>query len=126
MRRAAHGQIVSENGFVGAAFKTKQVTWQTLPAAADDIAVDEEFVMELGGILEAPMTGNLAAVAVGNAVYIRTTDNVLQLAAQALTAAVLNAATLPVGVVTEIDVTRTPDVARINANAANYVKGTMP
>jgi hypothetical protein len=111
-KACVHGQIVTEQGFVGAAFKTAQPAWNVLPAAADDIATTEEFVIQLGGTLEAPVTGGMASAAVGDGVYIDPANN-------ALTRVVTGGATrLRVGRITEIDVSRTPNVARINANVA--------
>jgi hypothetical protein len=122
-KACVHGQIVSEDGFVGRAFKSSQPNRFVTPAAADDIAIGEEFVLMLGGVMEAPASGNLAAAAVGNDVYINSANNTLGLAAQGITGAALNAGWLPVGKVTEIDVSRNPDVVRINAEVAHLVKG---
>jgi len=115
-KACSHGQIVSENGFVGSAFKVAQVTRWVQPTAADDIAIGETFEIELGGIHEAPCTGALAAAAVGNDVYINTANNTLGLAATGLTTGNLTSGWLPVGKITEVDTSRNPDVARINAN----------
>lgn len=132
-KACSHGQIVTENGLVGSAFKTKQATWNTLPAAADDIAVDEEFVLELMGIQEAPMTGDLADVALSGAkseVYIRVADNVLFEGSTAATvfgtAPVLAAGILKVGKVVEIDTSRNPDVCRIHLGLAHLIRGNLP
>lgn len=112
-----HGQIVSEQSFVGTAFKTQQIGRFADPALAtvQDIQVAEVMEIQLGGVHEAPLSGNLAAAAVGNAVYINSANNTLGLAAQALTTGNLNAGWQVVGRITEIDTTRSPGVARINA-----------
>lgn len=127
-KACAHGQIVSEQGFVGSAFKTQQIGRFVDPVAGSpgNIAIAEVMEIQLGGIHEAALAGNLAAAAVGNAVYINTANNTLGLAAQGITGAVLNAGWLPVGIITELDTTRSPGVARINANVKELVKGTMP
>lgn len=129
-RAATHGQIVVADGFVGAAFKTAQVDRWTKPGSAagqaQAIAAGEMYEILLGGILEAPASGNLAAAAVGSDVYINGANDTLGLAAQGLTGAVLNAGWLKVGKVTEIDATRSPAVLRINANQLALVRGTMP
>lgn len=104
-----HGQIVVEDGFVGSAFKTEQVDRFTLPADAQDIAIGEEFEIQVGGVHEAPLAGAVAALDVGDKVFIDTTDNSLEVAA--------GANLLPVGLIDEVDTSRTPDVARINSNA---------
>lgn len=119
-----HGQIVSEDGFVGSAFKTAQIGRFVDPTSAgiQDIAAAEPFDIHIGGILEAPASGNLAAAAVGNAVYINTANNTLGLAAQGLTTGNLNAGWLPVGIVDEIDTTRSPAVVRVNADVVALVK----
>lgn len=114
-KACTHGQIVSEDGFVGTAFKTTQIDRYTNPVTGSPgaIATTEPFEMQLGGECEAPLSGNLAAAAVGNAVYILTTANTLQLAAQGLTTGNMNANTLVVGIVEAVDVARS--IVRINA-----------
>jgi hypothetical protein len=116
-KACTHGQIVSEDGFVGAAFKVQQISRYQDPtlAAAQAIAVAEVFELQLGGVHEAPASGNLAPAARGNAIYINSANNTLGLAAQGLTTGNLNAGWLPVGLVTEVDASRTPAVVRINA-----------
>jgi hypothetical protein len=110
-KECEHGQIVTEDGFVGTAFKSDQVDRWTRPADATTIAEDETFVIQVGGIHEAPRSGTLAAVAVGDEVWIDPADNSLEVASAA--------GLFPVGLVTEIDALRTPDVVRINGNALN-------
>jgi hypothetical protein len=59
--------------------------------------------------------GNLAAAAKSATPSTSRTEQHARLAAQGLTTGNLNAGWLPVGIVTEIDATRTPAVVRINA-----------
>ncbi|HEX7088742.1 MAG TPA: capsid cement protein [Longimicrobiales bacterium] len=103
-----HGQIVVEDGFVGSAFKVDQVDRFVRPVDAQDIAIGEEFEIQLGGIHEAPAEGALAALGVGDPVFITEADNTLVAAG--------GAGILPVGIVTEVDASRDPDVLRINSN----------
>lgn len=110
-KACVHGQIVTEDGFVGTAFKVAQVDRFTRPADARDIAEDEEFEILVGGIHEANAAGAIAALAVGDEVWIDPADNSLEAASAA--------GLLPVGIVTEVDTSRTPDVLRINGNALN-------
>lgn len=123
-----HGQIISEDGFIGTAFKITQIGRFVNPssAAAQDIVVGEDCELQLGGIAEAPASGNLATAAVGSAIYIDTATNTLGLTAQAITTGnALNAGWLPVGKVTEIDASRNPDVLRINLEVAYLVRGVQ-
>jgi hypothetical protein len=115
-KACAHGQIVVEDGIVGTAFKTEQIGRFVDPSAvtggvltARHIPVDESFEIQVGGIHEAPLAGALAGADVGDRVWIDPTDNSLEVASAA--------GRLPVGVISEVDATRTPDVARINSNA---------
>lgn len=130
----AHGAACAENGFVGVAFKIEQLDRFVRPesAAATLIDQNEVFEIQIGGIHEVPRTGNLATADVGAAaisdIYIRETDNVLGLATQALTGAVLNANWRKFGKVTGRDTSRTPQVLRVNGNgfALDQVRGTLP
>ena len=108
-KACVHGQIVEEDGFVGSAFKVDQVDRFVRPEDAQDIAVDEEFEIQLGGVHEAQLAGAIAAAGVGDRIWIDPVDNSLEVASAA--------GRLPVGVITEVDASRTPDVARINSNA---------
>lgn len=123
-KECEHGQVVEEDGFVGAAFRTEQPDRFVRPEDAATIAVDEVFEIQLGGEHEAPRSGNLNAAVVGNNVYIDVDDNTLGLEAQALTGAVLNAGWLPVGKITEVDTVR--DVVLVNAEEKALVRGTLP
>lgn len=118
-----HGQIVYVDGFVGSAFKVGQPDRFVRPEDAPTIEVDEEFEVQLGGIHEAPRSGALAALNVGDDVYITKADSVLVAAATALTAGALEPEYAKVGKVTEIDFSRTPDVLRINGNFLEWVAG---
>lgn len=119
-----HGQIVAEDGFCGEAFKVAQIGRFVDPTSAtiQDIAIGEPMEIQLNGVHEAAASGNLAAAAVGNDVYINTANNTLGLAAQGITTGNLNAGWLPVGKVTEVDTSRTPAVVRINGNVKALVK----
>lgn len=121
-KACVHGQIITEEGFVGSAFKVTQVDRFTRPEDAADIPIGEELEIQLGGVHEAPATGGLATAAVGDDIYIVAATNALELAAAALTAGALEAGKLPVGKVTEVDASRSPDVLRINANVAYLCK----
>lgn len=110
-----HGQIVVEDGFIGSAFKVAQPDRFVRPVDAQDIAVGEEFEIQLGGIHEAPAAGALAALDVGDGVWIDPADNSLEAAAAA--------GLLPVGIITEVDGSRNPDVLRINSNVAYLLAG---
>lgn len=111
-KACAHGQIVVEDNFVGTAFKAEQVDRWTRPSDAQDIDVGEEFEVQVGGVHEAPLAGAIAALDVGDPVFIDETDNSLEAAG--------GAGLLPVGLITEVDASRTPEVARINSNAWNF------
>lgn len=121
---SSHGQIVAEDGIVGSAFKVSQLSRFVDPTtvAATQIAIGEDFEMEILHIGEAPASGNLAAAAKGSQVYINTANNTLGLAAQALAAGNLSAGWLPVGIVTEVDNVRSPAVLRINLGLAHLVR----
>lgn len=110
-KQCKHGQVVTEKGFVGTAFKTHQIGTFVDPSSATiaDILVTEDFEIQVGGILETPASGALAAAAEGNRVWIKTATNALCLDATAATG------DLPVGVVDEVDLSRNPDVVRISA-----------
>lgn len=106
-----HGDLVVEDDFVGTAFKVEQLGRfvDPLTAAATQIDVGEEFEIQLGGVHEVAASGAVAAAAVGDPIWIDPTDNSLEVAT--------GVGYLPVGVVTEVDASRTPDVLRINSNA---------
>lgn len=104
-----HGQVVVDDGFVGTAFKVTQPDRFVRPADYPTIEVGEEYEIQVGGTLEAPLTGALAGAVVGSRVWITPATNALD--------DVSSAGALPVGVVTDIDIGRTPDVAIINSNA---------
>lgn len=108
-KACVHGQLVEEDGFVGSAFKVTQPNRFVTPANYANIAIGEEFEIQLGGIHEAPAAGAVAAAGVDDRIWIDPTDNSLEIA--------VAAGRIPVGVVTEVDVSRTPDVLRINSNA---------
>jgi hypothetical protein len=76
-KACVHGQIVEEDGFVGAAFKVAQLDRFVRPEDGQAIAVDEQFEIQLGGVHEAPLSGALAYADVRDKVYISTADNSL-------------------------------------------------
>lgn len=78
-KACVHGDIVTEDGFVGTAFKTAQVDRFTRPEDAADIPVGEEFEIQVGGVHEAPASGGLASADVGDRVYINDQTNALTL-----------------------------------------------
>ena len=104
-----HGQVVEEDGFVGTAFKVEQVDRFTRPADAQDIAIGEEFELQVGGVHEIPLVAPYADADVSDRIWIDPTDNSLDDAS--------GAGYLPLGVITEVDASREPAVARVNSNA---------
>lgn len=111
----SHGDPVVELGFAGVAFKTNQLNAFVSPTAAAvrSIAVAEPFIIQLGGVVEvaaAKITGGLAAVPEGTAVYIVPADNLITAVATANT---------KFGRVDSVDTAR--GVARINTNAKDSI-----
>jgi hypothetical protein len=78
-----HGQIVVEDNIVGSAFKSLQLTPFVDPIATDgeghllsqQIAVSESFEIQIGGMHELPLVGELEGLEVGDRVYVRASDN---------------------------------------------------
>jgi hypothetical protein len=108
-----HGAVCIEQGFPGVAFKQKQLGPFADPegtgiASPRRIAVGEEFVVQLMGIVEAPLSGAIAGAAAGAAIYITDATNALGLAP--------GAGISKFGRITSIDTSRTPSVALINTN----------
>jgi hypothetical protein len=108
-KECRHGQIVTEDGFVGSAFKVTQPDRFVRPADAQDIAIGEEFEIQIGGVHEVALVAPFEAADVGDQIWIDPTDNSLDDAT--------GAGYLPLGVITEVDASRTPEVARVNSNA---------
>lgn len=109
-KQCDHGQVVVEDNIVGVAFKTQGLTRYQDPAGTPlRISSGETFDIQVGGIIESPASGPLASVGKDDLVYITVASNALALSA--------GAGKIPVGVVSELDSTRTPAVARINTNA---------
>lgn len=104
-----HGQLVTEDGFVGSAFKTAQSDRWVKPADAANIAIGETFDIITTGTHEAPITGPLAAAAKGTTVFIVPATNVLATASAT--------GSLYCGRVTKIDSAAGPTVAVINPAA---------
>lgn len=111
-KQCTHGQIVEEKGFVGTAFKVKQMPVHTAPGAAalSTIEIGEVFEIEIGGVQVAPVSGSLASAAIGDLIYIVPATNALKRTGAAED-------DLPVGVVSEIDTIPSVDRAKINTNA---------
>lgn len=109
-KACVHGQIVTENGFVGTAFKVEQIDRWTRPEDGADIAIGEEFEIMIGGVHEAKVTeGGMASAVEGDRIWIAPATNALDDAS--------SAGALPVGVVDEVDASRNPDVCLINSEA---------
>ncbi|HEY1833862.1 MAG TPA: hypothetical protein VGG08_05450 [Solirubrobacteraceae bacterium] len=78
-----HGQIVVEDNIVGSVFKALQLTPFVDPVATDgegrllsqQVAVGESFEIQIGGVHEMPLIGELEGLEVGDRVYIRASDN---------------------------------------------------
>lgn len=106
-----------EGAFVGWANKSTQPGAFVDPssAAITTIEVGEGFVMMVGGKHEVPISATKGHAPVGTAVddllYINPADNEIKKEAAV--------GFVPLGVVEEIDATRTPDVALVNTNALN-------
>jgi hypothetical protein len=108
-KACVHGQVVTEDNIVGSAFKAEQIDRFVHPDDAQDIAIGEEFEIQVGGVVEIPLEAPYAAAAVGDPIWIDPADNSLDDAT--------GIGYLPVGVITEVDTSRTPDVARVNTEA---------
>jgi hypothetical protein len=104
-----HGAPVNIQGIKGVAAKSGQVDRWTLPTAAGAIAGGEEFVVEVGGVHEILMAGGVASLALGDYIEVSAAGVVSKGTPGTITANTL-------GVVQEIDTSRTPNVARVNCN----------
>lgn len=87
-KAVSHGDPVVELGFPGIAFKSSQLNAFVDPSttAARQINIGEDFVIELGGIVEvadAKIVGGIAAVNDGTPVWIRGSDNMIEPSASA-------------------------------------------
>lgn len=107
-----HGAPCVIEGKVGFAAKVKQLDRFIRPTdtAATQIAIGELFTLFVVGTHELALAGGLSAAAVGEKLWIDPDDDVVKRNASAA------AGDLPLGVIDEIDVARTPDVARVNMN----------
>ena len=105
-----HGDLVNVKGVKGVAMKSTQVDRWVKPIDAQKIAGGEEFVIGVGGVVECAIAAPVAALIVGD--YVEVAINTATLTEG--TVGTVTAATL--GVVQEVDTTRTPNVARINTN----------
>lgn len=102
-----HGDLVNIEGIKGVAAKSGQVDRWTLPVNAAKIAAGEEFIVQVGGVVE-------MALAAPNPTTANVGDNVLVSTAGVVTIGAAGAT--QIGVVQEIDTSRTPNVARVNTN----------
>lgn len=131
-RNVQHGKPAVASGHAGIAFKVEQLGPFVDPALAAATQIDAAEAMELDthGVHEVTREGNLATADVGAAavsdIYIQETTDTLGLAAQALTGAVLNANWRKFGKVVERDASRTPQVLRVDLDAKEQVRGTLP
>lgn len=73
-KASIHGQVVTEDGFVGTAFKIADPGQYTAPADRDNIAITEAFEIHLPGIHEIPY---VAGMDVGDPLWIRSSDNAI-------------------------------------------------
>src|SRR3954463_13882323 len=94
-----HGQACVANGKVGFAAKVDQIDRFVRPtdAAVTQIAIGTKFTLFLTGVGEVPLSGGLAAAAVGEKLWIDPDDDVVKRNASAA------AGDLPLGVIDEID-----------------------
>lgn len=76
-----HGDIASDNGFVGEAVKQKIPAADAARANRAIIAAGEAYVLLITGVVEAPLAGPLSAVAKGDLVWVTDATNVLVTAA---------------------------------------------
>lgn len=82
-KACAHGDLVTEQGFVGAAVKTQTPAADAVRTSRNQIAVSEAGLLLISKIVEASSAGPLAGVTKGALVYILAADNTLSLAAGA-------------------------------------------
>lgn len=121
-KATAHGKCVVELGHAGVAAKSAQAA-PAAPsvanaAAAQVIAVGEDFVIRMHGVHEVAVADLPGGAAAGNPLYIHTTDNALALAATALTAGVLNANFVKFGLIDSIDTVLGRAQVNLNQRAA--------
>lgn len=108
-KATTHGAPAVELNHAGVAAKSTQIPAMAPSLAnaaiAQQIAIGEDFVIMMDGVHEV-VTGSLpGGAATGNALYIKVADNSLHLAADALTAGVLNAGFVKYGLIDSIDTT---------------------
>lgn len=114
-----HGDPCVEIAHPGIAAKSAQIA-PGVPsvagaAAAQAIAVGEDFVIMMTGVHEVATSKlPVGANAAGGLLYIRASDNALVAAATALTSGALNAGFFRFGVVDSVDASR--GVAQVNLN----------
>jgi hypothetical protein len=115
-KACTHGDLVTEQGFVGVAVKQETPSQDTPRNQRNAIAVSEAGLLLISKVAEVPASAPIAAPAKGLMVYIKAADNTIHLAADALTGGVLNAGFLIVGRVCSLPGERgTPsNIVRIN------------
>lgn len=105
-----HGNAVNILGVKGIAAKSAQVDRWTLPANAQAIAGGEEFIVMVGGVCEIVMQApNPTVLIPGDYIEVSSAGVVTKGTAGTITGNTL-------GVVQEVDTSRTPNVARVNTN----------
>lgn len=72
-----HGDIASDNGFVGVAVKQDIPAADAARANRAIIAAGKAYLLRITGVVEAPLAGPLAGVAKGDLVYVTDASNVL-------------------------------------------------
>lgn len=103
------GSAVVVDNQVGFGVKVKQLDRFTAPTAdeATEVAIGETFTLFVKGVHELEISGALAGAEEGDLIYIDPDDDSLALDTGAV-------GDLPLGVIQQIDTSRTPDVARVN------------
>ena len=98
------------NGVPGWGAKVAQLDRFVNPAsaAATQVQIGEAFTHFVVGVHELPAAGLVAGAVVGSKIWIDPDDDVVKLTPAA--------GDLPLGVVDEIDASRTPAVLRVNMN----------
>ena len=105
-----HGDLVNINNVKGVAAKSGQITRWILPVDAAKIAGGEEFIIAVGGVVEVVLAApNPVALIPGDYVEVSAAGVVTKGTAGTVTGNTL-------GVVQQVDTTRTPNVARVNTN----------
>lgn len=108
-KQVVHKMPTVEKRHPGIALKSAQVApmvpTMANATAAQTITVGEEMVIAMTGVWTVPTSALPGGAVVGDGLWITIADNVLVLAAVALTAGVVEAPYIPYGVIDEIDTT---------------------